>query len=225
MCDDASQICFPKATKSACSSIHLASPAVTTLGRLAADDPLVSGTTPGELIFGAPFQRWFSYSYAAADQTAPVALVTADGDGFEVTADFTASVAGSNTFEGFGLAFEGPSCIDGSAYTGVQFDFSGDLGGRLLTVIVTAAENVTMQNDPTRGTCTGGAANCYGPSLSTNSILDTTNPKQIPFSMLTGGKPDNEAVLDPTSIVSVQWQLEVAANPHAQFTIKNVTFY
>jgi hypothetical protein len=49
---------------------------------------------------------------------------------------------------------------------------------------------------------------------------------RIPFTSLTGGAPI--ASVDPTSLVTMQWQIsatDVTAGCTADFTVKNVSFY
>ncbi len=79
--------------------------------------------------FGSGQDAWGSYSYAATGQTAPTATATDDGNGIQISGGFVAPVTSSTNYEGVGLYYNSASCLDATAYTGVQFDFSGTLGG------------------------------------------------------------------------------------------------
>src|SRR6187402_362200 len=62
-------------------------------------------------------------------------------------------------FNGFVLFFDGSACIDASAYDGVSFKLSGELGDCLLHFSFSYADALASTADPLRGKCT--ASNCY----------------------------------------------------------------
>jgi hypothetical protein len=171
-----------------------------------------------ELKFGAAPEQWVSYSFQGTEPM-PTVEATPDGNGIHVVATFEGHVTSALGYEGAGLSFGGVDCIDGTALTGVQFDFDGDLGGRQLEVGITSSDDIDVKY--LHGTCTAGDMKCYGPTIpmdptpGTNSVLFTA--------LTTGGAP--AATLDTSRIVNVQWELHDAKNPIADFTITNVTFF
>jgi hypothetical protein len=174
-----------------CPAVALPGATVTILGAMA-------GTTPS---FGPASDPWGSYSYAATGQPLPTATVTPDGAGFVVTASFSTPTTDANNYDGFGLYYSSPSCVDASSYTGVQFDVSAaDLGGCTLAFSINFSADDGATNDPTRGSCV--ASTCYGPSA---AVPPGATSVKIPFASLTGGVP--VATLDAKDIVSIQWQL------------------
>jgi len=203
-----------------CPEVILPSPDITTLGQ-------ASGTT---LTYGAGPDAWGSYTYAASGQTAPTATVTPDGDGIQISGAFVPPVEANADYMGVGLFFDSASCIDASAYTGLEFDFSGDLGGCSLAFGASFAGDFSTANGP-RGSCSGPSSSCYGPLASvvpTAADAQALQVLQVPFSSLAGGMPIG--TLDPTTIVSIEWQLGGpvgvdAGGCAANFTVENVSFY
>jgi hypothetical protein len=154
---------------------------------------------------------------------------------------FTQSVADAQAYEGFGLSYDSSSCIDGSTLTGVQFEFAGDLGEKMLIVAVTSANQVTAADDKIRGACTGQKATCYGASSPRTLVGAGPTMVKVAFTELmggmagmantsaTGGTGGLDALagttLDVTQIVNVQWMLHASADLGADFTIRDVSFY
>jgi hypothetical protein len=123
-----------------------------------------------------------------------------------------------------GLYFNGASCIDASAYTGVKFDFSGDLGGCSLALGVSFFDDLSGENGA-KGGCPGPSSTCYGPLA---TVVPGTTTVLVPFSSLTGGMPNGS--LDPTTVVTVEWQLAGPVGVDggscaADFAVENVAFY
>ena len=201
-----------------CSSVTLASPAITTLGK----------TSGNILTFGSAPYGWGSYTYGSTGQTAPTATLTPDGNGIQIVGGFVPPV--TDTWMGVGLYFSSSSCIDGSAYTGVKFDFSGDLGGCALAVGVDFSGDATSTDDPGRGSCPFTSDSvCYPPQAIVNtSAASDAGPLtiKVPFASLGGGSP--KPTLDPTTIITVQWQLNAQSGGSgctANFTVENAAFY
>lgn len=196
-----------------CPQVVLPAPAITTMGK----------SSGSGLQFGSGAAAWGSYTYAGPGQTAPVGVPSADGNGLQITGAFTAPVDPSGNYLGLGLYFNGSSCVNAAAYTGVKFDFSGDLGGCGLALGVSFSGDLTLAGNPGRGACT--ASNCYGPSAPVAAVAGTT--VAVPFASLVGGMP--VASLDPTTLVTVQWQLTSSSSGDgscaANFTVANVSFY
>ena len=113
-------------------------------------------------------------------------------------------------------------------YTGVQFDFAGDLGGCALAFGASFSGDSSPADNPGRGSCPGTSSTCYGPLAPVVPGATTTTTIKVPFSALTAGSPI--AKLDPATIVDVEWQLSAPTGPDggscsADFTIENVAFY
>ena len=195
-----------------CPTVPPPSATITTQGR-------ATGTT---LTFGPVSSSWGSYVYAAPGQIMPVATATADGNGIEIVDSFSPADGGGN-YAGVGLYFVGTMCLDASTYTGIQFDFAGDLGGCALALGSASSGDLDSVVNPGRGACTAGASSCYGPSAPVTPAAATT--VKIPFTALAGGMP--VSALDPSTLVTVQWQLAPPASGTcaADFTVSNVAFY
>jgi hypothetical protein len=196
-----------------CPKIVLDAPAITTAGT-------VTGAT---LTFGSGSDAWQSFAYAAPGQKAPTAALAPDGLGIQIAGGFTPPLNGN--WEGVGLFFEGASCIDASAYTGVQFDFTGDLGGCALSVGVGFSGDLSQTDDPVRGACPGTDSSCYGPFA---SVVPTATTVKVPFSAMSAGSPISKP--DTSTIVTVTWQLSAPTGADggscaANFTVENVSFY
>ncbi len=196
-----------------CPRLVLPSPAITTMG----------ATGAAGLSFGSGTTKWESYTYAAPGQALPTVALTPDGVGIHITGGFASPVNGN--WEGAGLFFDGASCIDGSMYTGVQFDFAGDLGGCALAFGASFSGDTTTTDAPEQGSCPGTDSTCYGPLAPVTPGATTI---KVPFSALTAGSPI--AKLDPTTILDVEWQLSAPTGAGggscaADFTVENVAFY
>jgi hypothetical protein len=199
-----------------CSQVVLPGPWITTIGAI----------TGSELVFGTAPYQWDSYTYAADGQTAPTATLTPDGNGMEVTGGFVPPVTGN--WMGVGLYLDNLSCVDGSRYSGVRFDFSGDLDGCSLAFGSNFSGDETPTDDPARGVCSDGESACYPPSSVVSAPANASGATtiKVPFSALAGGSP--HPVVDPSTIITVQWQLGIASGATgctAKFTLANVAFY
>jgi hypothetical protein len=189
-------------------------PPITTGGR-------ASGAT---LLYGSGADQWDSYTYAGSGQAEPTATVTADGDGIQIGGGFVPPIEPNGDYLDVGLYFDGSSCVDASAYTGVKFDFSGDLGGCSLAFGVSFFGDLSNANGA-KGGCSGASSMCYGPLAPVSPGATTV---LIPFASLGGGMPI--AGLDPTTLVTVEWQLGAAIGVDgggcaANFAVENVSFY
>jgi hypothetical protein len=204
-----------------CPKIAPSSPLITTLGT----------TTTGGLTFGSPPDHWTSYTYGSKGQHAPAISPTPDGTGITIASSFVAPV--TQNWMGVGLSFDGSSCLDGSAFTGVQFDFSGELGDCTLALAANFSANATTTDAPGRGSCPYNQyLACYPPTtmVTPPSPMDAgeTGPTtfKVPFTSLGGGSPTPR--LDPATILSLQWQLNARSGGPgctARFTVANVAFY
>jgi hypothetical protein len=164
------------------------------------------------------------FSFAPTPLAAPIAtqIIGPDGSiqGLQVTANPGATTDPTASFVGFGWGFGNPPCLDASAYTGVQFTVTGDLGTCGLQFSLTPSENNNVQFGP-EGVCT--AANCGGP-FSANLGVGTTI---VSFASLTGGMP--LPTLDATALNAIGWNLilptdGVTAPCAASFSVTNISF-
>ncbi len=191
--------------------------------------------TAGGVTYGSGVNGWGSYSYAAPGQTAPTGMVTSDGNGLHVQGGFVPPVNAAANYVGFGLYETNSSeCLDATAYTGVQFDFSGSLGGCFLSFGANFSGDLTPADDPGHGACQGTDSTCYNPSADVTAQATGGGDAgavtvKVPFSKLAGGSPI--ATFDPRTLVTIQWQLSARAGGAdaggcaADFTVANVAFY
>lgn len=204
-----------------CPKVVLPNASITTMGTTAGDS----------LFFGSPPYQWQSYTYGSNGQTAPTIAVTPDGNGLAIAGTFVSPI--SQNWMGSGLYFNGTNCIDGSTYTGVRFDFSGDLGGCTLAVGANFSGDSTSADAPGRGSCPFSQdSNCYPPmAVATPPAAFDAGPAgtttfKIPFTSMASGSPTPR--VDPSTILTVQWQLNaLSGGPgcSANFTVENVAFY
>ncbi|HLK91519.1 MAG TPA: LamG domain-containing protein [Polyangia bacterium] len=164
------------------------------------------------------------FTYAATGLTPPTVttLFNSDGtiQGAQVSANPGATTDSTASFVGFGFGFGNPPCLDASAYTGIQFTVTGDLGTCSLQLSLTPSENNSVQNGP-EGVCT--AASCAGPFSGTFGVGTTV----VNFADLTAGSP--LATLDATALNAIGWNLTVptdgvTAPCVASFTVTNISF-
>jgi hypothetical protein len=209
-----------------CPQVAPTTPVITTMG---------SGAGSA-LMFGPASQRWGSYGYAGSGQVAPTGAATPDGNGIMISGGFNDSVTAATDYAGFGLFFSSTSCLDGTAYQGVKFDFAGDLGSCRLGFGASFSGDLSPGDDPSRGGCPSlTAGSCYGPSIDITAAALAATPTaatiQVPFSSLTGGVPI--PTFDRANIVTVQWQLSAKLGAGADggnacaaaFTVSNASFY
>jgi hypothetical protein len=177
----------------------------------AAPDP----ASPGQFKFGGgTATRVQGGTSEFADTTESKAALAIVGGALSVTA------ASKGSYTGVVLYMNGPACIDGSAYTGVQFDLTGSLGACNLSFGFAFADDLSAASDPQRGIC--AATNCYGPSVAVAS----TGTIKVPYSAVSGGSPDMG--VDRQKLTGVQWQLQSPAagtTCAGSFTLDNISFY
>lgn len=122
-------------------------------------------------------------------------------------------------FNGFGLYIDGPACVDGSAYDGVSFTLSGDLGDCLLHFSFTYADGLATTADPLRGKCT--ASNCYPAEYEI-----TTSATYVNFVDIATIPGVPAPAVDSKELVGVQWQLVPSGTEGctATITVDDVKF-
>lgn len=159
------------------------------------------------------------YDGADTGLAKPTVATTA---GLAVTLD-TGAPSTQYPYAYVGLPFK--ACVDASTYTGVKFNISGSLTGCTIQFSVVDKEHSTATNG---GTCT--VASCY-PSAKIFTLPATATDVSVAFADQTGGGADpSAAAVDPSEILNVQWQVNVATGDAAtgcsgSFTVNNISFY
>jgi len=132
------------------------------------------------------------------------------------------------TFTGVGLYLY--QCVDASAFQGIQFTISGDVGNESLEAgspdQIAFSISMVANGGPPQGPCTLGGS-CAQPTYAVTVSPQPTTIK-MPFRMLTGGAPIY--VLDPSQIAGIQWALPwpCTTSPSVyptNITISDVAFY
>jgi hypothetical protein len=174
-------------------------------------------------ITGSPFTPVGGFAIYSAPGLVPPAvtqLTSPDGvlQGLHVTASPGVPTEPGNDWFGVDLFLSNPACVDASAYSGVRFTVSGDLGTcRLALEAVTAQDNQVAFG----GACTQEI--CFGPL----SAPVSTGTHVVRFADMTGGVP--MPGVDATALQGIQWALNapsdgVSAPCVADFTITDVSF-
>lgn len=195
-----------------CTSLPLSNPVVTSAGK----------DTGAMLQFTS--DTWGSFTYAATGEPTPTAALTSDGNGFTLAENLTPPSAQYQNYAGFGLYYNTATCIDATAYTGVQFDLSGDLGGCVLSLAAQFSADLSTTDDAVRGSCNSTSSQCYPPT----ATVTGTGTVKVPFASMIAGSP--VATVDVTSIVSLTWQLTTPSDGDsgacsASFSVANAAFY
>jgi hypothetical protein len=181
---------------------------------------LCTGTPPASPLLTSFSGLASPYTYVAPGLQAPTAspLAAADGSllGLDVSANPGATTDAGNAWLGVGVALGG--CVDASAYNGIRFTISGDLGTCSLAFVGVPAEQSPVMYG---GTCAD--ASCWSPT----SAPFGTGVNVVHFADLVGGNPPG--AVDPARLLNVQWQLGVptdgvTAPCVAHFTITDVAF-
>ena len=180
--------------------------------------PMITGSPESPTAFSTPF------TFAATGLTPPVVTTVTSPDGvtqsLHVEANPGISADLAQNFAGFGLGFGFPGCVDASAFTGVKFTITGDLGTCALTFNVVPSEDNSVAFGPL-GTCT--ATQCFGPM----SAPLTTGTTVVRFADMSGGMP--LATVDATALNDLGWTLTVPTDGTtapcvASFTVGDVSF-
>jgi hypothetical protein len=112
-------------------------------------DAVPDGVSVGQFKFGggtATEVQGGTAEFADTTETKPILAIL--GGALSVTA------TSKGSYTGVVLYMDGPECIDGSAYAGVQFDLAGNLGGCTLSFGFAFADDLTVASDSERGICT-----------------------------------------------------------------------
>ena len=121
------------------------------------------------------------------------------------------------------------TCIDASAFSGIQYDISGSTTGCTIQYSANDAPHDDHTSDP-KGTCTLGSGMCYSPQAALAAPTSTVATIMEPWITTAGGSPSQ--VLDPTQLTGIQWQFTIPAAADggantcmASLKITNVKFY
>jgi len=142
----------------------------------------------------------------------------------------TVSMAGTGgdayPYSGFAVYMNGPACIDGSQYTGVQFTISGDVGTCSLVFSFNDAEHGVATTSPTGETRATGPSGSYSPQKAV-TVSSTPATVMVKFSDPTGGSPATS--VDPMNLTAVQFQLGNSSTSTApctgSITVDDIKFY
>jgi alpha-tubulin suppressor-like RCC1 family protein len=174
-----------------------------------------SGTS---ILYGAAPNQWGTYTVDATGQPTPT--LTPSASALSIAASLAPSIGDANWVV-VGLYYSSSSCADVSAYNGVKFTLSGDLGACSLIFDVNFADDLSVSDDAARGLCTIAEPFCYGPSA---NVSATSGMVTVPFSQLSQGSPI--ASISERNFQAVGWEvIAPAAGCTANFTVSNVTFY
>jgi hypothetical protein len=163
------------------------------------------------------------YTYSAQGLNMPTVSLVSNGSGqaLAIAATPGTPVDSGNAWLGVGSGLG--SCVDASAYAGVQFSIKGDLSSCSLVFSVNFSEDNSVTNDPAFGSCT--SSSCYPPASSTIATGPTDATYTVLFAdMNNGGSP--MTVVDTRAITGLQWQLAAPLDGScaANFTIDDVRF-
>ena len=129
-------------------------------------------------------------------------------------------------YSGFAVYMNGPACIDGSAYTGVQFTISGDLGTCGLVFSFNDAEHGVETTSSTGEVRATGPSGSYSPQKAV-TVSSTAATVMVKFTDPTGGSP--ATAVDPMNLTAVQFQLTnsntATASCMGTITVDDIKFY
>ncbi len=170
-----------------------------------------------------------------------------------VTVMDTVQIDSKAHYQGFGIYMNGNAagteCVNGSSYTGIQFDLSGSLTGTGCAMVFSINDSEhadsTVLKDPTMPSLgpndpkAGGPAGSYAPQLAitASQISSTVTTIKVPFTgtgspAFSGGAASPATAVDPMKLTGVQWQMAVPVASDGGATecvwnlnIANVKFY
>jgi hypothetical protein len=132
--------------------------------------------------------------------------------------------ASSGSYGGGGLAFE--SCLDASAFTGIQFSVAvsaGSLAGCTYQLqLQTFEQRPTSQSPP--GGCDMSTTSCYGFPAAANLPAPSTDPANptlvvVPFSRFSAS-----VMPAPKQLVGLQWQVNASTGCTVELRIDDIDF-
>jgi hypothetical protein len=130
------------------------------------------------------------------------------------------SSANMYPYNGVVIYINGPGCTDASAYSGVSFTLSGDIGTCTLVFSFGYSEDLASSADSARGTCSG---TCYPSQFSI-----TTSSTSVSFSATPTSAGMPVSAVDKGKLTGVQFQLAPASGATssctANISIGNIKF-
>jgi hypothetical protein len=121
------------------------------------------------------------------------------------------------------------TCVDASAFTGVQFSISGSFSGCTMKYL---ANDDAHQDEMSGAPRASGPAGSYAPTIviAANQVTSTAQVLKMPFDRQSGGNPSTP--IDQARIILLAWQFELDASASgtptsciADVTIDGVRFY
>ena len=126
------------------------------------------------------------------------------------------------------IAF-GYTCVDATAFSGVQFSISGSFSGCAMHYATCDVEHQDVTSGAPHAT---GPAGSYQPqySIAANQVTSTVNTLKVPFSGQSGGSPATS--IDKSKLILTLWQFDIApaagtapSSCVADITVDDVRFY
>jgi hypothetical protein len=164
--------------------------------------PAITGTSnsvsgSGAISFGTSPYIWTTYTFASTGVAVPTVSLTPSTGALTISANVPVSTDSNYINAAVGLFFPSVDCVNASAYTGISFTVTGDLGGCDIAFQIDDVEDTTPGQSSGTGHC--DASNCSNPY----SFITKTGTFMVPFTALAGGTPG--ITVDPTAIESIQW--------------------
>ena len=183
------------------------------------------GTADGQGLSGG----WLNYGdIGSSENTGTASLINGQVD--TTQPDPSLELAGTvSTYAGFILWMS--SCLDASAYAGVEFDLLGTLPeGVQLQLQLQTNENYPVDEEQMRGACeftdlTARWLQCLNPAAVAD-VPSGGGVVTVPWDAFSGGQPDEGA--NPAELLGFQWQFvcETAGTPCAiDVSIDNLRFF
>lgn len=144
----------------------------------------------------APNLTGGTYIYYAGGLVPPSLSMIPSGDNqaLQIVANPGLPEFSGDNWVGFGLSFD--SCVDASAYRGVQFTIGGALGTCQLSFFVGIDQDLSNQYQT--GLCPSGHG-CQPPQI----IVGGLGTQTISFTQLGAGSPVSH--VDPMALIDLQW--------------------
>ena len=126
------------------------------------------------------------------------------------------------------IAF-GYTCVDATAFSGVQFSISGSFSGCEMRYATCDVEHQDVTSGARHAT---GPAGAYQPQygIAANQVTSTVNTLKVPFSGQSGGSPATP--IDQSKLILALWQFDIApaagtapSSCVADITVDDVRFY
>ena len=127
-----------------------------------------------------------------------------------------------DSYAGFGMGFN--TCVDATAYSGIQFDLWGSATGAVFQ-IQTSEDQSKEYNDP-KATCdTAVSGTCSVPQARVAEVATAQTTLQFPWADFSGGSP--VPTVSTNQLIGLQFQFECGASEGCPVDVRidNVKFY